>query len=146
MSPPLKLSRVTFILTAVVLVMSACTLTSAAIPKNYPLPIYPGAGMPPDGYHELLGARSLVLKTRDSSASAHRFYVDKLKDGGWQITNDKKIEETYLIEAARDKENANVTIQANVIILTWIKRGTGVPAEDGGSDPRSAAVDRQPAI
>src|SRR5262249_49829318 len=98
MSLPLKLSRAALILTAVVAVIVACTVTPEAIPKNFPLPIYPGAGMPLDGYHELMGARSLILKTQDGSASAHRFYVTKLKDDGWQITNDKKIEETYLIE------------------------------------------------
>ena len=102
--------------------------------------------MPPDGYHELMGARSLILKTQDASASAHRFYVTKLKGDGWQITNDKKIEETYLIEAARDKEAANVTIQANVIILTWIKKGNPLLDEEGETDQRSAAVDAQAAL
>ena len=102
--------------------------------------------MAPGGYNELMGSRSLILKTRDRSASVRRFYVDKLREGGWQITNDKKIEQTYLVEAAKDKENANVTIQANVIILTWIRRGPDLVDEEDGAEPRSAAVGAEPPL
>jgi hypothetical protein len=126
--------------------VSACSIVSGVAPKDYPLPIYPGAGMQIDGYHELLGTRSLILKTRDSSSSAHQFYVNKLKESGWQIINDKKIDETYLIDAARNKEAANVTIQADVIILTWIKHRIDHDRHGEETGPRSAAVGTQPAI
>jgi hypothetical protein len=99
--------------------ITACGVVTGTIPKDFPLPIYPNSSAQMDGYHELMGGKSLILTSGDGIEAIHQYYLDKMRADGWHITGDRKVENSYSVYAERGKENSIVLVRPDAIILTW---------------------------
>lgn len=114
---------------ATIVTVSACGLAGKPMPADYPLPVYPGAQAPSDGYREVIGARSLVLNCTDDPAKIAEFYKAELEKGGWQQVKVDQKGDGYMISGAKSAhgdsksvEAANIQVSSKHIILTYVKQ------------------------
>lgn len=114
---------------ATIVTVSACGLAGKPMPADYPLPVYPGAQAPNDGYREVMGARSLVLNCSDDPAKIAEFYKAELTKSGWEQVKVDQKGDGYLISGAKSGssdaksvEVANIQVASKHIILTYVKQ------------------------
>ncbi|MBS2002563.1 MAG: hypothetical protein U0103_07955 [Candidatus Obscuribacterales bacterium] len=130
MSNPLRTASLIFIAAFSVLSLSSCgnqkevsfksggmTQTFAegqdAIPKDFPLPIYPGAttsGSVSAGGEDQEHSQFLMLSSNDSMDKISEFYQGQLKDKGWEIDKVDTSPKLVSIDAHKDKLQANAEL------------------------------------
>jgi hypothetical protein len=120
------LKAVTLVSLAVFMVSSCGGFEGKPMPADYPLPVYPGAQAPNDGYREVMGARSQILNSTDDPAKVAEFYKAELEKGGWK---DVKVVESggnYVVSGqkvnGKQVEAANVQASGKAIVLTYMKQ------------------------
>jgi len=130
MSNPLRTASLIFVAAFSVLSLSSCgnqkevsfksggmTQTFAegqdAIPKDFPLPIYPGAttsGSVSAGGEDQEHSQFLMLSSNDSMDKISEFYQGQLKDKGWEIDKVDTSPKLVSIDAHKDKLQANAEL------------------------------------
>lgn len=130
MSNPLRRASLIFVAAFSVLTLSSCgnqkevsfksggmTQTFAegqdAIPKDFPLPIYPGAttsGSVSAGGEDQEHSQFLMLSSNDSMDKISEFYQGQLKDKGWEIDKVDTSPKLVSIDAHKDKLQANAEL------------------------------------
>lgn len=112
-----------------VVVMASCGFEGKPMPADYPLPVYPGATAPNDGFRDVMGAKSQILDIKEGEdfQKIADFYKAELEKQGFEVKVDKK-GDTFEINATKgggDKdakvEVANIKIAGKNIILTYVK-------------------------
>ncbi len=81
-----------------------------AIPKDFPLPIYPGAttsGSVSAGGEDQEHSQFLMLSSNDPMEKISEFYQAQLKDTGWEIDKVDTSPKLVSIDAHKDKLQAN---------------------------------------
>lgn len=111
----------------VVFMVSACgSFEGKPMPADYPLPVYPGAQAPNDGYREVMGARSQILNNTEDPAKVSEFYKAELEKGGWKEVKVVESGGSYVVSAqkitGKQVEAANVQISPKTIVLTYMKQ------------------------
>jgi|688.fasta_scaffold424385_2 hypothetical protein len=84
-----------------------------AVPKDFPLPIYPGAttsGSVSAGGEDQEHSQFLMLSSNDSMDKISEFYQGQLKDKGWEIDKVDTSPKLVSIDAHKDKLQANAEL------------------------------------
>jgi len=84
-----------------------------AVPKDFPLPIYPGAttsGSVSAGGEDQEHSQFLMLASNDSMDKISEFYQAQLKDKGWEIDKVDTSPKLVSIDAHKDKLQANAEL------------------------------------
>lgn len=84
-----------------------------AVPKDFPLPIYPGAttsGSVSAGGDDQEHSQFLMLSSNDSMDKISEFYQGQLKDKGWEIDKVDTSPKLVSIDAHKDKLQANAEL------------------------------------
>ncbi len=84
-----------------------------AIPKDFALPIYPGAttsGSVSAGGEDQEQSQFLMLSSNDPMDKISQFYQDQLKDKGWEIDKVDTGPKLVSIDAHKDKLQANAEL------------------------------------
>ncbi|HEY9730729.1 MAG TPA: hypothetical protein V6C89_02385 [Drouetiella sp.] len=84
-----------------------------AVPKDFPLPIYPGAttsGSVSAGGEDQEHSQFLMLSSNDSMDKISEYYQGQLKDKGWEIDKVDTSPKLVSIDAHKDKLQANAEL------------------------------------
>lgn len=123
-----RLLHKTLTTAAICLTLSACSFAGKAKPADYPLPIYPGAVVPPDAYRDMMGARTLTIDSTDNSEKIVDYYRAALEEDGWQNVKVVQSGAIRMMSASRTNaatkviEAASVQVQPTHIVLAYVKQ------------------------
>ena len=84
-----------------------------AVPKDFALPIYPGAttsGSVSAGGEDEEQSQFLMLSSNDPMDKISQFYQDQLKEKGWEIDKVDTSAKLVSIDAHKDKLQANAEL------------------------------------
>lgn len=116
-----------------------------AVPKDFALPIYPGATTSGSvaGNNSEEETQFLMLSTTDPVEKVSEFYEEKLKAAGWTVDSVQPQAKVTTIDAHKEKLTANVEIAEDsgksTVSLSW-----GKSAENIQDPSESAAENYKP--
>ena len=88
-----------------------------SIPKNFPLPIYPGSSttgsVSAETSENSEDAQFLMLTSKEAPEKIADFYRKQLPSDGWKIENSQNIQHTINISATKDPYDAAVMLSSD---------------------------------
>src|SRR5439155_18542962 len=88
-----------------------------SVPKNFPLPIYPGSSTTGSVSAETADAgddaQFLMLTSNEPAEKIADFYRKQLPSGGWKIENSQTVSNTINISASKDPYDAAVMVSSD---------------------------------
>jgi len=117
-----------------------------AVPKDFPLPIYPNAtttgSVSAEGDKEVEHSKFLMLSSSDSVEQVSKFYQDELKVTGWKVDSPQESGNLVNISASRGDYEANVMVSndgTRTTISLALSKGS-----EAAHEPESNAGDYTP--
>lgn len=108
-----------------------------AIPKDFPLPIYPKAtatgSVQAEGGSDRENSRFLMLASKDSVSDVSKFYLDKLKENGWKVDSQQGSASFVNLSASQSDLEANVMVSGDGAKTTISLAVSKAAAAEGAS-------------